>query len=44
LSPPLSEYIKAYVEYIHYAERLHEAIATSAHGHFNEAGAAVERR
>jgi hypothetical protein len=30
------EYIKAYVEFIHYAERLHEAIAASPHGHFAE--------
>lgn len=30
------EYVKAYVEFIHYVERLHEAITTSAHGHFGE--------
>jgi hypothetical protein len=30
------EHIKAYVEFIHYVERLYEAIATSAHGHFTE--------
>jgi hypothetical protein len=30
------EYVKAYVEFIHYVERLHEAITTSAHGHFDE--------
>jgi len=27
-------FVKAYVEYIHYVERLHEAIATATHGHF----------
>lgn len=26
-------YVRAYVEFIHYVERLHEAIATAAHGH-----------
>jgi hypothetical protein len=30
------EYVTAYVEFIHYVERLHEAITTSAHGHFGE--------
>lgn len=30
------EYVKTYVEFIHYVERLYEAIATSAHGHFPE--------
>lgn len=30
------EHIKAYVAFIHYVERLYEAIATSAHGHFAE--------
>lgn len=29
-------FVKAYVEYIHYVERLHEAIATAPHGHFAE--------
>ena len=29
-------FVKAYVEYIHYVERLHEAIATASHGHFAE--------
>ena len=28
------EYVKAYVEYVHYAERLHEVIAKPAEGHF----------
>lgn len=30
------ESIKAYVAYIHYVERLYDAAATSAHGHFAE--------
>lgn len=30
------EYVKAYVEYIHFVERLHEAATVSAHGHFGE--------
>lgn len=30
------EYVKAYVEFIHYVERLHEAITISAHGHYAE--------
>jgi hypothetical protein len=30
--------VKAYVEYIHYVEGLHEAAAGAAHGHFPEAG------
>ena len=29
-------YVKAYVEFIHYVERLYEAATTSAHGHFDE--------
>jgi hypothetical protein len=29
-------FVKAYVEYIHYVERLHEAIGAAAHGHFSE--------
>lgn len=29
-------FVKVYVEYIHYVERLHEAIAAAAHGHFSE--------
>jgi len=29
-------FVKAYVEYIHYVERLHEAIASAAPGHFGE--------
>ena len=31
------EYVKAYVEFIHYVERLYEAITTAAHGHVEEA-------
>ena len=31
------EYVKAYVEYIHFVERLHEAITNPAAGHFAEA-------
>jgi hypothetical protein len=31
------EYVKAYVEYIHFVERLHEAVAEPAAGHFAEA-------
>ena len=29
-------FVKAYVEYIHYVERLHEAIGAAAHGHFDD--------
>ena len=28
------EYVKAYVEYIHFVERLHEAVTSGAAGHF----------
>jgi hypothetical protein len=31
------EFVKAYVEFIHYVERIHEATKTQAHGHFAEA-------
>jgi len=31
------EYVKAYVEYIHYVERIHQATTTTAHGHVAEA-------
>jgi hypothetical protein len=31
-------YVKAYVEYIHYVERLHEAATTSAEGHYANTG------
>jgi hypothetical protein len=30
------EFVKAYVEFVHYVERLHETIAAPAHGHFTE--------
>jgi hypothetical protein len=30
------EYVKAYVEFIHYVERLYEAATSTAHGHFDE--------
>ena len=30
------EFVKAYVEFVHYVERLHEAIAGAVHGHFPE--------
>ena len=30
------EYVKAYVEYIHFVERLHEAVTSPAAGHFAE--------
>jgi hypothetical protein len=30
------EYVKAYVEFIHYVERLYEAITAPSHGHFDE--------
>jgi Family of unknown function (DUF6448) len=30
------EYVKTYVEFIHYVERLYEAATTLAHGHFDE--------
>lgn len=33
------EYVKAYVEYVHFVERLHEAVTSRAAGHFAEAGA-----
>lgn len=32
------EYVKAYVEYIHFVERLHEATSTTTPGHYAEAG------
>jgi hypothetical protein len=30
------EFVKTYVEYIHYVEGLHDAAASAAHGHFSE--------
>ena len=38
------EYVKAYVEFIHYVERLFEASTTSPHGHFDETGPVASRR
>jgi len=32
------EYVKAYVEFIHYVERLYQAANTPTEGHFHEAG------
>ena len=32
------EYVKAYVEYIHFVERVHEAMTHAAEGHYAEAG------
>jgi hypothetical protein len=37
------EFVKAYVEFVHYVERLHEAIEGEVHGHFPE-GTAREPR
>ena len=36
-------YVKAYVEFIHYVERLYEAITTPAHGHVAESASAPAR-
>ncbi|MGB2713952.1 MAG: DUF6448 family protein [Vicinamibacterales bacterium] len=33
------EYVRAYVEFIHYVERLYDTSTTAAHGHFEETGA-----
>ena len=38
------DYVRAYVEFIHYVERLYETSATPAHGHFAERGARVPNR
>lgn len=38
------EYVKAYVEFIHYVERLYEASTTAAHGHFDETKGAPDGR
>jgi hypothetical protein len=32
------EYVGAYVEFIHYVERLYETTSKGAHGHFDESG------
>lgn len=37
-------YVKAYVEFIHYVERLYEASATGAHGHFDDTEPAAHNR
>ena len=37
------QYVRTYVEFIHYVERLHEAIITPAHGHVAESAAADGR-
>jgi hypothetical protein len=37
-------YVKAYVEFIHYVERLYQASTTSAEGHFEETGPAGHGR
>ena len=37
-------YIKAYVEFIHFVERLYDSTMTLPHGHFDGTAAAVEHR
>jgi hypothetical protein len=37
------EYVEAYVEFVHYVERIHEASTTPAQGHFHESGASSEK-
>lgn len=37
------EFIEAYVEYIHYVERLHEASSDQAKGHYPESGAPAHK-
>jgi hypothetical protein len=37
-------FVKAYVEYIHFVEALHDSTTASAHGHFADAPAAHEHR
>ncbi|HEX6316796.1 MAG TPA: DUF6448 family protein [Gemmatimonadaceae bacterium] len=41
--PAGREYVRTYVEFIHYVERLHEAIVTSAHGHAAESAPPAAR-
>lgn len=36
------EYVEAYVEFVHYVERIHEASSMPAQGHFQESGASPE--
>jgi hypothetical protein len=33
------EYVRAYVEFIHFVERIYETTSTAAHGHFDETSA-----
>ena len=37
-------YVKAYVEFIHYVERLYEATTTPTHGHFDGTAPDAHRR
>jgi hypothetical protein len=37
-------YVKGYVEFIHYVERLYEASTTATHGHFDETAPDAHRR
>ena len=37
-------YVKAYVEFIHYVERVYEATTATAHGHFDETEPAAQIR
>jgi hypothetical protein len=37
------QYVEAYVEYIHYVERLHEAASGPAKGHYSESGAPAHK-
>lgn len=37
------EYVKAYVEFIHYAERLYESVKRPAEGHFHESESGTAR-
>ena len=37
-------YVKAYVEFIHYVERVYEATTATAHGHFDETEPAAHDR
>jgi hypothetical protein len=30
------EYVKAYVEFVHYVERVYQAVKNPAHGHYSE--------
>ena len=41
--PAGREYVRTYVEFIHYVERLYEAIMTPAHGHVAESASAAAR-